>query len=255
MPRANRHFLPGHVWHITHRCHEREFLLRFARDRRFWRSRVYEARRRHGLCVLNYIVTRNHIHLLVRDRGQGEIARSMQLIAGRTGQAYNRRKARKGAFWEDRYHATAVETGEHLARCLVYIDLNMVRAGAVAHPRDWELSGYREIQSPPSRYQIIDLEALTDAPGLRDVEELRDCHRRWVEDGLASGAVARDDRWTGSLAVGSEGFVQRIQQEMGLEARSRAIESDGATAYLREPAAAYEAIFAPENGPPRGFKA
>jgi hypothetical protein len=20
MPRANRHFLPGHVWHITHRC-------------------------------------------------------------------------------------------------------------------------------------------------------------------------------------------------------------------------------------------
>ena len=22
MPRANRHFLPGHVWHITHRCHK-----------------------------------------------------------------------------------------------------------------------------------------------------------------------------------------------------------------------------------------
>jgi hypothetical protein len=21
MPRANRHFLPGHLWHITHRCH------------------------------------------------------------------------------------------------------------------------------------------------------------------------------------------------------------------------------------------
>jgi hypothetical protein len=21
MPRMNRHFLPGHVWHITHRCH------------------------------------------------------------------------------------------------------------------------------------------------------------------------------------------------------------------------------------------
>jgi len=255
MPRASRHFLPGHIWHITHRCHEREFLLRFARDRRFWRSRLYEARRRHGLCVLDYIVTRNHIHLLVRDQGQSEIPRSMQLIAGRTGQAYNRRKTRKGAFWEDRYHATAVETGEHLARCLVYIDLNMVRAGAVTHPRDWELSGYREIQSTPSRYQVLDLEALADALGLRDVEELRDCHRRWVEDGLASGAVARDDRWTSSLAVGSEGFVQRIQQEMGLEARFRAIESDGATTYLRESAAVYEAVFEPENGPLRGFKA
>jgi hypothetical protein len=25
MPRANRHFLPGHVWHITHRC-DRKFV-------------------------------------------------------------------------------------------------------------------------------------------------------------------------------------------------------------------------------------
>ncbi len=33
MPRANRHFVSGHVWHITHRCHKKEFLLKFARDR------------------------------------------------------------------------------------------------------------------------------------------------------------------------------------------------------------------------------
>ena len=31
MPRANRHFLPGYVWHITHRCHRKSFLLKFAR--------------------------------------------------------------------------------------------------------------------------------------------------------------------------------------------------------------------------------
>lgn len=36
----------------------------------------------------------------------------MQLIARRTAQEYNRRKGRKGVFWEDRYHATAIETGE-----------------------------------------------------------------------------------------------------------------------------------------------
>lgn len=27
MPRANRHYLPGQLWHITHRCHKMEFLL------------------------------------------------------------------------------------------------------------------------------------------------------------------------------------------------------------------------------------
>jgi hypothetical protein len=50
----------------------------------------------------------------------------MQLIAGRGGQEYNQRKGRHGAFWEDRYDATAIEINEHLQRRLVYIDLNMV---------------------------------------------------------------------------------------------------------------------------------
>jgi len=42
----------------------------------------------------------------------------MQLIAGRTAQEYNQRKGRKGAYWENRYFATAIDTHEHLARCL-----------------------------------------------------------------------------------------------------------------------------------------
>jgi putative transposase len=128
MPRANRHFLPGHVWHITHRCHQRKFLLKFARDRRRYLHWVFEARKRFGLCVLDYAVTSNHIHLLIKDTGSNVIAQSMQLIAGRTAQEYNQRRATQGAFWEDRYHATAIEIDEHLHRCLVYIDLNMVRA-------------------------------------------------------------------------------------------------------------------------------
>jgi hypothetical protein len=27
MPRANRHFIPGYVWHITYRCHKKKFLM------------------------------------------------------------------------------------------------------------------------------------------------------------------------------------------------------------------------------------
>ena len=74
MPRGNRHFLPGHVRHITHRCHKKEFLLKFARDRRRWLHWLFEARKRYGLSVLNYIDTSNHNHLLVRNRGHGEYA-------------------------------------------------------------------------------------------------------------------------------------------------------------------------------------
>lgn len=238
MPRANRHFLPGYVWHITHRCHKQEFLLKFARDRRRWRQWLHEARKRYGLCVLNYIVTSNHIHLLVRDQGRGEIVSAMQLVAGRTAQQFNRRKGRKGAFWEDRYHATAVETGEHLARCLVYIDLNMVRAGVVGHPRAWEVSGYREIQSPPQRYRVIDRQVLMEMLGIDDPEELSPLHRQWVDAAMQS-PQGRDDVWSRSLAVGSEAFVRRIQQELGPRGTARDIEIADGVACIREAPGSY----------------
>jgi putative transposase len=60
MPRANRHYIPGYVWHITHRCHKKEFLLKFARDRRRYLQWLFEAKKRYGLTVLNYMVTSNH---------------------------------------------------------------------------------------------------------------------------------------------------------------------------------------------------
>jgi len=32
MARAKRHFSPGYIWHITHRCHKQEFLLKFLKE-------------------------------------------------------------------------------------------------------------------------------------------------------------------------------------------------------------------------------
>ncbi len=82
-------------------------------------------------------------HLLVFENEKETIPKSIQLLAGRTAREFNQRKKRKGSFWEDRYHATAVQTGEHLIRCIVYIDLNMVRTGKIQHPSAWEYGGYK----------------------------------------------------------------------------------------------------------------
>ncbi len=77
MPRANRHYIPGYVWHITHRCHKKEFLLKFGRDRRRWLWWLFEAKKRFGFSVLNYSITSNHIHLLV---GRSRYAAEKNLI-------------------------------------------------------------------------------------------------------------------------------------------------------------------------------
>lgn len=247
MPRANRYFLPGYIWHITHRCHKKEFLLKFSRDRKRWIAWLFEAKKRYGLCVLNYVVTSNHIHLLVKDTGDDVIPRSMQLMAGRTAQEYNQRKQRKGAFWEDRYHATAVATDTHFIKCLVYIDMNMVRAGVVTHPSSWPQGGYQEIHQPRNRYCIINFDSLMELTGCKDIQTLQQQHAQWLRDELLMTNSMRDRVWTESLAVGSESFVDEVQTSLGNKAANRKVINSGEKHILRETRARYNADSDYEN--------
>jgi len=247
MPRANRHHIPGQVWHITQRCHKGEFLFKFARDRKAWLGWLFEAKKRYGLIILDYIVTSNHIHLLVVDDESDAISKSIQFVAGRTAREFNRRKGRRGAYWEDRYHATAIECGEHLLRCLVYIDMNMVRAGAVAHPSEWVHGGYREIQQPPLRYRLIDRDKLVELCGLQSDQQLVDNHKSWVDLSVQNNDLERQQRWSESVCVGSEGFVTQLKHQLGAEALGRKVKAESESYVLREPDASYSACFDTEK--------
>jgi putative transposase len=249
MARAKRHYIPGYIWHITHRCHKREFLLKFSKDRHRYLQWLYQARKRYGLTILDYMVTSNHVHLLVADDGDRDvIPNSMQLVAGRTGQEFNQRKDRKGAFWEDRYHATAVESGDHLARCIVYIDTNMVRAGAVTHPSMWFFSGYREIQEPRRKNVLINYQRLQRLLGAGSYDQLRSTHKGWVEEYLGDGERVRCKEWTDSIAVGSRPFVERVKALLGFRAKGRDIVEDRGGYQVREGPAVYNSLFEAEKG-------
>ena len=87
-----------------------------------------------------------------------------------------------------------MEAGEHLHRCLVYIDLNMVRAGVVRHPAAWAHGGYREIQNPPERYALIDATQLSTLCGFATIGDFQRAHRQWIEQALHAEALAREDR-------------------------------------------------------------
>lgn len=249
MPRENRYFIPGYVLHITHRCHQREFLLRFGRDRQVWLRWLFEAKKRYNLEVLNFTITSNHVHLLANGGEDREaIPRSMQqLVAGRTAQEYNRRRQRKGAFWEDRYHATVIDKDDYLARCLVYIDLNMVRAGVVRHPSEWSHGGYNEILKPPARYKLLARNRFKELLSI-DENMLGSVYSGWIEEALKA-EVGRESAWRESVAVGNNKFVEGFKEELGYKAVGRKIH-EGAVAgasTLREPGAFYGIDFSREN--------
>jgi putative transposase len=253
MPRANRYYAPGYVWHITHRCHKREFLLKFSSDRDAYRKWLYEARKRFGLCVLNYMITCNHVHLLAIDNEKDVISKSMQLAAGRTGQDYNERKGRNGAFWEDRYHATMLDTQDYLWQCMLYIDCQMVRAGVVSHPSEWQHSGYNEIVVPVKRYRLIDHQKLVSYFGFQKEENFLADYRERVSAVVSRGEYqSRDDRWSGAVAVGNQGFLEGIREKLGIKVKDRKVEEVHGSLCLKEPEIPYGGIFGIENGALRG---
>lgn len=137
MPRKRRGWEAGACYHITHRCLNREFLFKYSKYRVFYIRNLYKAVKKYRIDILDYIVTSNHIHLLVAAKDGNEISKGLRYLHGIMGQWYNIQKGNSGSFWSDRFHSTRIQSGAHLARCLIYIDLNMVRSGVVKHPSEW----------------------------------------------------------------------------------------------------------------------
>lgn len=215
MPRASRYLVEGRTYHLTHRCHDRRFLLRFIAEREAYRTWLRVGVRRYKVAVYGCCITRNHTHVIVHAHDVEAVAAVMRLAAGAVGQALNRRKGHEGSVWEHPYQCTMIEDGRHLLNCLRYVDLNMVRAGVVAHPAAWRWCGYDELCGTRKRYCILDLEGLAERLELASVDALRELHRERVADSLLRRTLAREPHWTEGLAVGDAAFVDAAQAAYG----------------------------------------
>ena len=211
MPRANRYIVPGHIYHLTHRCHDRVFLLKFAKDRNGYRRRILSALKKYEVSLLGYTITSNHVHMVAWSEELGEISRFMQEAAVGFAQEFNRRKNRSGGYWEGRFGSTMVEGGVYVEHCLVYVDLNMVRCGKVKHPGDWGWSGYGEVMGRKRRNRVLDIPKLLELMGGVQLDAFRKHYEGLVLERLAKDQAAREPYRTESLAVGSQAYVESVQ--------------------------------------------
>ncbi len=218
MPRASRYMMPGYTYHFTHRCVDKEYLLRFAKDRdnylRWLRTGVH----RYGITLYGYCITSNHVHFIGYVDRPKAMARMVQLAASQTALIYNRRKDRTGAFWTGQYHCTIIENGEHLWRCLWYVDLNMVRAGVVEHPREWKWCGYHELVGLRQRYRLLSVERLLEALGGLSREKFIELYTKGLNRALTGSMPGPSlctycPEFSQALAVGSRSFVEEVKEK------------------------------------------
>lgn len=249
MPRANRYILPGYVYHLTHRCHNRKFLLRCRLDRVEYCSRLRHAVCKHRISLFGFCVTCNHVHLLGMCDRFSDLSRFMQQLEGEFAAYYNFRKHRSGAFWGERFHCTMIDSGDYLWNCLRYIDLNMVRSRVVGHPSDWAWCSYQELVGKRERFRLLDVDRLATLLGLSDRKFLAEIHQQRIFEAIRSKRLIREGIWTESIAVGREAFLREIiAKNKNRKRLYMTVTEDGAW-HVRENFIHYTSPYDSEKGP------
>ncbi len=67
-----------------------------------------------------------------------DVSEYMRNIQAAFARWYNRNYQRRGRFWADRFKSVYLEDKAAVLDCMLYVELNSVRAGLVQRPEDWQ---------------------------------------------------------------------------------------------------------------------
>jgi REP element-mobilizing transposase RayT len=208
MARPLRLQFPGGVYHVTARGNGRQAIFADDRDReRFLAVLASVVDRYHVICHA-YCMMENHYHLLL-ETPEANLSRAMRQLNGVYSQGFNRRHGRPGHVLEGRFHARVVDREGYLREVCRYVVLNPVRAGLVAHPRQWRWSSYRATagEAPVPRFLTVDWVLALGETAVRGTAERR--YREFVEAGLGAARELLDGP---GLVVGGEAFRARLRE-------------------------------------------
>lgn len=142
MARLPRLTLPGQLHHVLQRGNNRQPIFLDDADCQAMRDLLAQQVRAHAVALHAYVLMGNHFHLLATPSTPGGLARLMQALGRGHVQYFNRRHGRSGTLWEGRYRSTVLQAEQHLLPCMVYMDLNPVRAALVAQAGDYRWSSH-----------------------------------------------------------------------------------------------------------------
>jgi putative transposase len=217
MPRPGRYFLPDQPLHVIQRGNNRQPIFFAADDYSRYRDWLIEAAAAYGCRVHAYVLMTNHVHLLVTPRDARSVPRTLQSLGRRYVRFVNDTYRRTGTLWEGRYRAAVIDSEAYLLACMRYIELNPVRAGMVAHPRDYRWSSYRA-----HAHGAVDALAQEHALFRRlgkTASERQSAYRALVRAALDPEFIeALRSATNGGWALGSERFERGIAKALGRRA-------------------------------------
>lgn len=142
MARLARVSVPGHPYHVLQRGNNRQVIFLSDGDRETMRSLLAESALQFEVVLHAYVLMDNHFHLLATPQGPDGLPKMMQAVGRRYVRYFNDTHGRTGTLWEGRYKSALVQSERYLLACMVYMDLNPVRAGMVSRAQDYPWSSH-----------------------------------------------------------------------------------------------------------------
>ena len=102
-----------------------------------------------------FCVMTTHYHLLLEVE-ENRLQAGMQWLNGTYAQRFNRRHGRWGHLAGQRFWHTPIVSERQLYRCVRYIALNPVEAGACERPQDWLWSSYAGLAGYRRGFPFVD---------------------------------------------------------------------------------------------------
>ena len=211
MARLPRLTVAGYPHHVIQRGNNRQPIVRSDRDRAFLLELIEDYAKQNAVAIHAYVLMDNHFHLLATPSTAEGLPLMMQAVGRRYVRFYNGWYQRTGALWEGRYRSTLIETDRYLLACMVYIDLNPVRAGMVAKAQDHVWSSHRHYIG-----QVVDRLVTPHALywGLGNTPFAREAaYAALVEAGVSDHQLGQLTQSTlRGWALGEDDFVAELQK-------------------------------------------
>jgi putative transposase len=141
--RRPRVIIPGYPHHLIVRGNNRQATFVDDADRRDYKAVLQAAASELRVAIHAYVLMTNHVHLIATPSDPDGLGKLMQAVGRRYVRHFNRRHGRTGTLWEGRYRASIIQDDRYLLACQRYVEMNPVRAGLVAEPRDYRWSSHR----------------------------------------------------------------------------------------------------------------
>ena len=143
MARLPRLTVPGFPHHLIQRGNNRQAIFAADGDYDTLLAMLDENSRRFQVDLHAYVLMTNHFHVLATPATATGLPSVMQAVGRSYVRYFNQRQGRSGTLWEGRYRSTLIQADRYFLACMVYMDLNPVRAGIAPTARAYAWSSHR----------------------------------------------------------------------------------------------------------------